>query len=105
MDFDGHWTVVSSPDFDAGYLHEEGTPYVRLKAEGDRVDGEYQIGLMSGGIDGRLEGADRLTFTFEGMDELEEVHGAGVAIVKGDHLTFTLMYHQGDDWTFECERR
>ena len=71
MSFDGTWIVVSSPDFDDDYLHEEGEPYVRLQQRGSRVEGEYHIGLQSGGIDGRLQGENRIRFSFEGMDEMD----------------------------------
>ena len=105
MDFTGTWDVVSSPDFDDDYLSMEVAPYVKLRQEGNRVEGEYQLGLQTGDLDGRLEGGDRIQFTFEGMDEMDEVHGAGTATVKGDQMTFMLMYHMGDDFTFECKRR
>ena len=39
------------------------------------------------------------------MDEMDEVHGAGIAKVEDDRLVFTLMYHQGDDYTYEGTRR
>jgi hypothetical protein len=39
------------------------------------------------------------------MDEMEEVHGAGTARLQDDRLVLTLMYHQGDDYTFEAARR
>ncbi len=103
--FAGTWDVVSSPDFDDDYLSMEVAPYVRLRQEGDRIVGDYQVGLQAGNLDGRLEGADRVVFSFEGMDELDPVNGAGTLRLKGDHLTLVLRYHQGDDFTFECERR
>lgn len=103
--FTGTWDVVSSPDFDDEYLAMDVKPYVRLREEGRRVVGDYQVGLQTGQIDGRREGPDRVMFSFEGMDEMEETSGAGTLTLKGDHLTFVLMYHQGDDFTFECERR
>ena len=105
MDFTGTWDVISSPDFDDDYLSMEVAPYVRLSQEGNRVEGEYHLGLQTGDLDGRLEGNDRIRFTFEGMDEMDEEHGAGTAMLTGDHMTFTLMYHMGDDFTFECKRR
>jgi hypothetical protein len=37
--------------------------------------------------------------------ERNEVHGAGTARVEDDRLVFTLMYHQGDDYTYEGTRR
>jgi hypothetical protein len=105
MDFTGVWDVVSSPNFDQDYLHREDIPYLKLTQIGSSVDGEYLMGLQMGSIDGRLDGDGRVVFSFEGMDELDEVNGAGTAVLKGDSLTFTLMYHYGDDYTFECRRR
>jgi len=105
MSFTGTWDVVSSPDFDDEYLSLETEPTLTLHQSGNRVDGEFQVGLQRGDIDGRLEEEDFLLFSFEGEDEMEPVSGAGKAVLKGDRLTFTLMYHGGDEYTFECERR
>ncbi len=105
MQFTGTWDVVSSPDFDKDYLFMEVAPYLRLHQDGNEIVGDYQVGLQTGNLDGRLEGADRCVFSFEGMDELDLVSGAGTLTLLGDHLTFKLMYHQGDEFTFECERR
>lgn len=105
MGFTGTWDVVSSPDFDDDYLHLEVTPYVWLREEGDRVTGEYHLGLQTGDVDGRLEGDDHILFSFEGMDETDPVHGAGITTLQGNRLIFKLMYHYGDDFTFECKRR
>jgi hypothetical protein len=38
------------------------------------------------------------------MDEMDMVNGAGTLLLEGDRLIFKLMYHQGDDYTFEGER-
>jgi hypothetical protein len=105
MSIVGMWKIVSSPDFEDDYLNEEGTPFVRLQEDGDRLVGEYHIALQNGTLDGRPQPDGSVFFSFEGMDEMEEVHGAGVATVQGDRLLFTLMYHQGDDYTFEANRQ
>lgn len=105
MSFTGIWDVVSSPDFDDDYLRMEVDPYVRLHQEGSRITGEYHLGLQTGDVDGRLEGDDRIMFSFEGMDELDPVHGAGTVTLQGKRLIFKLMYYDGDEFTFECERR
>jgi len=103
--FTGTWRVVSSPDLDEDYfqLQPEGEPHVKLRRRGRSVGGEYQIGLLSGEIDGRLHG-DRVLFSFAGMDEMEEVNGSGIVTMTGDRLTLTLKYHMGDEYTFECEK-
>lgn len=101
----GTWDIVSSPDFDDDYLNEEGAPYIRLRKDGDRVVGEYRIGLQNGTLDGRPQHNGSILFSFDGMDEMEEVYGAATATLHDDRLVFTLMYHQGDDYTFEATRR
>jgi len=105
MHFTGTWDVVSSPDFDDDYLHMEGAPYVSLRQVGNRVEGEYQVGLQLGDLDGRLRDDGTVVFSFEGMDEMDEVDGAGTIALAGERLLFTLVYHRGDEFSFECERR
>ena len=106
----GTWEIVSSPDCENEYLNEQGTPYVRLQQDGDRIGGEYHIGLQNGSLDGRPQPDGSILLSFEGMDETTEVHGAGTARLQDDRLTFTLMYHQlmyhqGDDYTYAGTRR
>jgi len=105
MSFTGVWDNVSSPDFDDAYLNEEVEPYLKLKQLGRRVTGNYHVGLQQGSIDGRLQSDELVLFSFEGIDEHHEVNGAGTLTLRGDQLTFVLMYHQGDDFTFEFKRR
>ncbi len=105
MSYTGEWDVVASPDFDDKYLRMEVDPFISLEQEGKQVTGEYHIGLQQGGIDGRLKDDGQVMFSFEGNDEMDEVNGAGTITLNGDRLMFTLMYHQGDDYTFECVRR
>lgn len=103
MSLFGRWRIVSSPDFDDEYLWMEVEPYVELRQEGNRVSGEYQAGLQQGDLDGRLEGEDRVAFSFEGMDEMDAVHGRGTLQVEGAQARFILEYYQGDTFTFICE--
>src|SRR5437870_9556743 len=101
----GTWEIVSSADFDDEYLNEQGTPYVRLQKEDDRIVGEYHIGLQNGSLEGHPQPDGSILLSFEGTDEMDEVHGAGTAKVEDDRLVFTLMYHQGDDCTYTGKRR
>jgi len=102
--FTGTWNVVSSPNFAQDHLCQEGPPYVRLRQQGDRVEGEYAFGLEHGHIDGRPEGEDRIVFSFEGMDAEKLVNGAGIAVVQEDRLRIRLFYHFGPDRTLEGTR-
>lgn len=101
---DGTWGVVSSPDFNDDYLYMETTPYVRLRQREGGVSGDFHIGLIRGSLDGRREGG-RVLFSFEGMDELEQVSGAGTITQQGDQLIFKLSFYLGDEFTFECVPR
>jgi len=105
MDLTGTWDVVSSPDFDDDYLHMEVEPYVKLYRVGNRIEGEYHLGLQYGDLDGQMKGDDRAVFRFEGMDEMDPVDGTATATLEGDRLIFVLSYGTGDEYTFECERR
>jgi hypothetical protein len=104
MNVTSSWRIVSSPDFDDDYLRMEVEPYVELHQHRDRVSGTYHVGLQQGEIDGRIEGTDRIVFSFEGMDEMEEVHGRGTLQIDGTQARFVLEYHQGDTFTFTCEQ-
>jgi hypothetical protein len=104
MDFTGTWRIVSSPDFDEDYLSMEVEPFVSLEQQGNRVTGEYHAGLQSGGLDGKLQKDGTAAFSFEGMDEMDEVNGRGSLRPEGDRLIVTLDYHYGDTFTFECVR-
>ncbi len=79
----GTWDIVSSSDFDDTYLNEEGAPYIQLRKDGDRIAGQYRIGLQNGTLDGRPQRDGSILFGFDGMDEMEEVYGAASAILAG----------------------
>jgi hypothetical protein len=105
MNVIGTWAIQSSPDFDESYLHLERPAYVTLRREGARIAGEYHVGVQAGSIDGREQPDGSVLFSFEGMDEMDELNGAGTITADNNRLTLTLRYHQGDDYMFEATRR
>ena len=78
MDFSGTWDVVSSPDFNVEGLRLDGPPHVTFRQNGKYVKGEYEIGVMSGTINGGAH-SDFIDFDFHGNDEMEEAFGEGHA--------------------------
>jgi len=104
MDIDGTWRIVSSPDFDDAYLRMEVEPYVEVAQDGSHVSGTYHVGLQQGDFDGRIGRDGHVVFSFEGSDELDEVHGRGELYADGAQVRFVLQYHQGDAYSFICER-
>jgi len=105
VDFSGTYHVISSPHFDDEYLYLTGTPYVSLRQDDNgRIEGEYQIGVQSGTINGGAH-SDFFDFDFEGNDEMEDAFGEGEATLEGKRLIFELRQYHGDEYTFVCERR
>lgn len=105
MSLAGTWIVVSSPDFNTDYLHIDGQPYVRLDPQGRTNSGTYHIGLQEGTLYSRSADNDYLRFDFVGNDEMEPMDGTGTAELHGTQLMVILTYHQGDEFTFVCERQ
>ena len=109
-DISGKWRVAKLPDLADDYLELSPDPHVLLKLRGrGEIDGDYEFGAQSGTIDGRLErfndGRVRLSFTFEGNDELDPVHGYGEAILADENtLDGYMRYHQGDSDRFIWKR-
>ena len=103
MDLSGTWFVVASPDFDDDYLHRETRAYVTLEQANVQVTGEFQVGLIVGSLDGQWV-SGQVLFSFEAFDEMDPVHGWGVLTAQGERMIFRLMFHQGDNFGFECER-
>src|SRR5262245_26217085 len=101
---DGHLANYIQPRLRRRLLRMEVEPYVNLTQTGDRVSGTYHVGLQQGDIDGRIESEDRVVFSFEGMDEMDEGHGRGLLQIDDIQVQFILQYHQGDTFTFVCER-
>lgn len=99
--YTGTWRIASSPHFDTEELASQGPPYVRLRQQGERIEGEYEFACQRGNLDGRPDGTERVIFSFEGMDGEALVNGAGVATLQGDRLLLKMMYHFGPDRTLE----
>jgi hypothetical protein len=115
----GRWRVAELPDLTDDYLAETRNPHVNLtvKKRDLSIQGDYQFGLQSGVMDGevvqeerRTEGGVvktvRILFSFEGNDEMDEVHGYGDAILSEDERTLTgrMHYHYGDTYRFVWKR-
>ena len=109
---EGKWKIIEMPDLTEDYLSESKDPHIKITVykRGD-VSGRYQYGLCEGEIDGEVVAGTEgkppgIRFSFEGLDEMEQVSGYGVATLSDDNKTLTgkLHYHMGDDWRFTCRR-
>lgn len=108
--FGGTWRIAELEGFDREYIELTGPPLVRLRvSRRGEVDGSFAFGAQESGIDGRIERSDggppRMTFTFEGVDEGDMVHGCGYAtLFDQDTLRGELRYHLSDTIRFTWRR-
>jgi hypothetical protein len=69
--------------------------------------GTLAFGAVEADIDCRTERmaeAERLTFSFAGWDEGDDVSGRGWATVAADHMEGWFSFHLGDESTFKALR-
>ena len=104
MNFTGNWIITEMEMWDAEYINMEVQAYIRIGVDGV---GDFQFGLVSGGIDGevvKLGNAERFEFTWEGQDENDEALGRGWAIIKNNHIEGRFYFHLGDDSWFTAQK-
>lgn len=85
----GEWRIVELSDMVDDYVEEaDAKPFIRLKASyEDRVNGEYDIGLCTGAIDGAVRsfgGETIVVFGFDGSDEMDPASGGGWMRLRED---------------------
>lgn len=106
----GNWPVVAMPDLVDDYLRL--TPKARIEIRREE-DGIYEGIFSFGGQTGETYGVLRddlsrnlcYVFSFEGEDEGDEVHGAGIMRLSEDNfLAGEWIYHYGDILRVECRR-
>jgi len=69
--------------------------------------GHFQFGSVEGHIDYRIEkinGVERLDFSWEGQAENDPASGRGWAILNDDYLEGRFYFHLGDDSWFKAKR-
>jgi len=106
----GSWPVVSMPDLVDDYFSLTPKPRIEISGvEGDIYEGIFSFGAQAGEMYGVLR--DDLScdlcyvFSFEGEDEGDEIHGAGIMRLLEDNcLTGEWIYHHGDVLRVECRR-
>jgi hypothetical protein len=70
--------------------------------------GTLTFGAIEAEIDCRIErfaDRERLSFSFAGFDEGDEVSGRGWAVVDENSMNGWFSFHLGDESTFKAERK
>ena len=100
--FVGKWRIVEMEVWDQDYVDMEVPGYIRIDSEGI---GRFQFGLVSGGIDGRVEHHGvtvRFDFSWSGQDENDPALGRGWAVIEDGELRGRIYLHMGDDSAFRA---
>lgn len=104
--FVGLWHITEMEQWDEDYLNMEVQAYIEIEWH----QGEFQFGLVTGSLDGKLRtsksnGKQRFTFTWEGCDEMDDVSGSGsLELVSANELEGEIIFHHGDESTFKAVR-
>lgn len=103
--FIGTWHIYEMETWDADYLNMEVQAYVQIRP--DNL-GDFQFGLVSGGLDGSVQGkppGQRFVFTWEGSDEMDPVSGSGWMRLKDENTALGMIgIHRGDRSRFRARR-
>ena len=100
--FTGKWRITEMEVWDQDYVDMEVPGYIRIGSDGT---GQFQFGLVSGDIDGRVEqsgSAPRFEFSWSGQDECNPACGRGWAIIEDGELKGRIYLHLADDSAFRA---
>ena len=101
----GTWHITDMETWDEDYFNTEVQAYIRVE---DGGTGDFQFGLVSGSLDGKMEETDsdpRFHFTWEGRGEMDPVSGrGGLRAVSGEEAEGKIVIHQGDRSSFSAQR-
>ena len=88
--------------WDQDYVDMEVPGFIRIGSNGT---GQFQFGLVSGEIDGRVEqcgNAPRFEFSWSGQEENDPVCGRGWAVIENGELNGRIYLHLVEDSAFRA---
>lgn len=105
MKYVGVWHIIEMDMWDEDYCNMEVQAFIQVGSNGI---GNFQFGLVSGGIDGEVVktgNTERFEFTWEGQDECDPALGSGWLRLSGkDKLKGRIKLHLGDSSEFFAVR-
>lgn len=101
----GKWRITGMSDWDKEYCDMEVPAYIKIEKN---LMGDFQFGLVSGQIDGRIvkrQGGEFFEFTWDGNDECDPASGSGWLMLKDDNIAEgEFKLHLEDDSAFKARR-
>jgi hypothetical protein len=105
LKYEGVWHILEMDMWDEDYFNMEVQAYIRIGSNGI---GDFQFGLVSGGLDGEVVktgNLERFEFTWEGQDEMDPASGSGWLRLSGkDKARGRIKFHLGDSSEFHAIR-
>jgi len=105
LNFTGTWYIEEMETWSEDYFNMEVQAFIRINSNNM---GDFQFGLVQGNLDGKVEecpGGPRFEFTWEGVDEMDPVHGSGwLKVRRKVILEGEFRIHLGDRSTFLARR-
>jgi hypothetical protein len=100
----GRWRIVEMSNWDRDAIDLVEPGFIEFDGDGT---GEFGLIAVSGWLDCRAadrDGRPEVQFTWEGVDEGDQVSGRGWAVLVDDQtIEGHLFFHLGDDSTFRAE--
>ena len=104
-EFVSTWHIYEMETWDEDYFNMEVQAYIEIDS---RNLGDFQFGLVSGQIDGKVvEHPDgkRFEFTWDGNDECDPANGSGwIQLQDAETIEGEFRFHHGDDSLFWAKR-
>ncbi|MCL5736104.1 MAG: hypothetical protein M1274_11040 [Actinobacteria bacterium] len=103
-EYTGTWRITEMEGWDTAYIDLRGPGYVTI---GRRGSGFMQYGAVEADLDCRIEeigNAQRLEFSFQGVDEGDPISGRGWMVIDGTETTGHIYIHHGDEAPFKAIR-
>jgi hypothetical protein len=100
--FAGKWRIVEMEVWGQDYVDMEVPGFIHIGSDGI---GQFQFGLVSGDIDGRVEECGdmfRFDFSWSGRDERDPACGRGWAVIENSELCGRIYLHLADDSAFRA---
>jgi hypothetical protein len=102
--FVGRWRITHMDLWEQDFVDAEVEGYFEFDVENT---GEFQFGYVRGVMDCRLgarDGRPGVEWTWDGNDEMDPAQGRGWAVINGDELHGTIVFHQGDESGFVAKK-
>ena len=97
----GRWRIVEADLWDRSHLDLCGPATITISDQGR---GEIAFGALRAALDIEYS-RDSVGFTWEGSDEMDEVHGDGSAQLLDDgSIEIEFAYHDGDEAVLKAKQ-